>query len=840
MSVGGWRADSPAPPLRLLAINSNGLRDARKRRELLEAFGSGPWDVMVVLEAHTSSFDEVQGWAREGTGRGSPFRGQCFACPHTTTSAGVAAFFKATAPVDGPTPVAAPEGGRLLDVSFSYAGLPISLVGCYAPTEAALRPGFFTGDLSRLLPTGRLTLMCGDWNHVSDPLDVVGAAASPHRYAGAAEFEGLCVQHRLVDAWRHLHPGHRAATHVASAAGAGAARLDRWYVSAPLLGGVTRAGILQGFPGDHLAIDLTLSPPAATITSGPGRFRLPLHFLSDVDFIAATAECIAAYLQAHPAEPGLARQRWVGLKAACTLHCMTQVAQRREEAAAARRSLLTAAAAAHRAYCAHPHAPGALSAYQQAAAALREHSAAAEARRAAQQEVLWHCFGERPTRWFHLLGHEVSPNRPLTAVLDPADPDAPPADMCTHAGRHLAAQRAVAHFSADSPVGLFRREPTDAEAAARLLSAIDSTLTPTEAAATLGPNDEGYIEAGEVEALFPSLPRGSSPGLDGLPYEFYITFWDLLGQPFESMAAEALEAASDAGVAEQEGGVLPFLPPEVTVGLIVLLAKPGAADPRLLSSHRPITLLNCDYRLLARVLVARFASPLLSVIDPTQTAFLPGRWIGDNVLLHLEEVSYLREADAPGCIVFLDFEKAYDRVDRPWLFSVMRALHFPQRAVLWAQLMLSGCTAMVSLNGFYSPSFPLARSVQQGSPLSVLLYVIAAQPLAAALRRAAEQGVCRPLLLPGGSPAPICHQHADDTTIHVLTPRDAAAALTGPVSDFCGASNARLHLGKCKGLLFGEQVSIDPATRVCGECGVRFPPHPASWHSLGCRSCCGC
>ena len=94
--------------------------------------------------------------------------------------------------------------------------------------------------------------------------------------------------------------------------------------------------------------------------------------------------------------------------------------------------------------------------------------------------------------------------------------------------------------------------------------------------------------------------------------------------------------------------MLPFLPPEVTAGLIVLLAKPGAADPRLLSSHRPITLLNCDYRLLARVLLARFAVPLLSVVDPTQTAFLPGRWIGDNVLLHLEEVSYLRDSGAPG------------------------------------------------------------------------------------------------------------------------------------------------------------------------------------------------
>lgn len=128
------------------------------------------------------------------------------------------------------------------------------------------------------------------WNHVSDPQDVLGAAASAHRYAGAAEFEELCAQHGLVDAWRHLHPGRRAATHFP--AGARGARLDRWYVSAPILDGVSSANILHDFPGDHLAVDITISPPGFTIPSGPGRFRLPLHHLSDPVFCAATKVCI--------------------------------------------------------------------------------------------------------------------------------------------------------------------------------------------------------------------------------------------------------------------------------------------------------------------------------------------------------------------------------------------------------------------------------------------------------------------------------------------------------------------------------------------------------------------
>ena len=75
-----------------------------------------------------------------------------------------------------------------------------------------------------------------------------------------------------------------------------------------------------------------------------------------------------------------------------------------------------------------------------------------------------------------------------------------------------------------------------------------------------------------------------------------------------------------------------MLPPSMQQGLLALLPKGGTRDPRSLASWRPITLLNTDHRILSRVLFERYAGPLAAVIDLTQSAFLPGRWIGDNVL----------------------------------------------------------------------------------------------------------------------------------------------------------------------------------------------------------------
>ena len=140
--------------------------------------------------------------------------------------------------------------------------------------------------------------------------------------------------------------------------------------------------------------------------------------------------------------------------------------------------------------------------------------------------------------------------------------------------------------------------------------------------------------------------RGKKPGSDGLPYEFYTQFWDLLGPELLAVLQDSFQTQ-----------LTPSLPASMTQGVITLLYK-GKGARSSLDSYRPITLLNSDYKLLAKALAIRLGPALQHVIDPTQTAFVPGRWIGDNVLCHLEEVEYLQQTGQPGCIVFLDFSKA--------------------------------------------------------------------------------------------------------------------------------------------------------------------------------------
>ncbi len=67
-------------------------------------------------------------------------------------------------------------------------------------------------------------------------------------------------------------------------------------------------------------------------------------------------------------------------------------------------------------------------------------------------------------------------------------------------------------------------------------------------------------------------------------------------------------------------------------------------------------------------------------------------------------------------------------------------------------------------------------------------YNKAAQPLASHLRHQAQQGVIRLIATPDGQPAPVSHQHADDTSLHVLQPSDAQAALDSSIALFCATT----------------------------------------------------
>ena len=94
----------------------------------------------------------------------------------------------------------------------------------------------------------------------------------------------------------------------------------------------------------------------------------------------------------------------------------------------------------------------------------------------------------------------------------------------------------------------------------------------------------------ELHAALQSMDGGKSPGLDGLPVEFYKTFWNELGQDLLEVFNESFRDLT--------------LPLSCRRAVITLLPKKG--DLTNIKNWRPVSLLCTDYKILSKALADRF------------------------------------------------------------------------------------------------------------------------------------------------------------------------------------------------------------------------------------------
>ena len=133
-----------------------------------------------------------------------------------------------------------------------------------------------------------------------------------------------------------------------------------------------------------------------------------------------------------------------------------------------------------------------------------------------------------------------------------------------------------------------------------------------------------------------------SPGSDGLPAEFYKLFWEDIKQ-FLLSALNFAHAKDCLSIMQRRG-------------LITLVPKKNK-PANLLKNWRPITLVNCDYKIAAKSIANSMKQILPKIINNDQTGFLKDRFIGENIRLIDSIINYTNTEQIPGLLLFIDFEK---------------------------------------------------------------------------------------------------------------------------------------------------------------------------------------
>ena len=231
---------------------------------------------------------------------------------------------------------------------------------------------------------------------------------------------------------------------------------------------------------------------------------------------------------------------------------------------------------------------------------------------------------------------------------------------------------------------------------------------------------EGLLTKTECLEVLKNMECDKTPASDGLPAEFYKVFWNDITDLF-------LKSLNYAHQIEQ-------LSVTQRRGIIKLIPKKDA-EPYFIKNWRPISLLNCDYKIATKAIANRFKQVLPNLIDNDQTGFLKGRFIGENICLIDSIIKFTAAKNIPGLLLFLDFEKAFDTVEWSFLHKTLHHYNFGPSAIQWIKLFYHNTGSCILNNGWSSDFFKLERGVRQGCPLSPYLFILCVEILAETMRK---------------------------------------------------------------------------------------------------------
>ncbi|GKE37445.1 putative RNA-directed DNA polymerase, eukaryota, reverse transcriptase zinc-binding domain protein [Tanacetum coccineum] len=124
-----------------------------------------------------------------------------------------------------------------------------------------------------------------------------------------------------------------------------------------------------------------------------------------------------------------------------------------------------------------------------------------------------------------------------------------------------------------------------------------------------------------------------------------------------------------------------FIPRGCNSSFIALVPK--IQDPLHTTDYRPISLIGCQYKVIAKVLANRLLQVVGSVVSDVQTTFIKGRQIVDGPLMVNEIIAWAKNKKRRLFLLKVDFEKAFDSLDWNFLDNIMMQMNFSQKWRMW-------------------------------------------------------------------------------------------------------------------------------------------------------------
>ena len=306
------------------------------------------------------------------------------------------------------------------------------------------------------------------------------------------------------------------------------------------------------------------------------------------------------------------------------------------------------------------------------------------------------------------------------------------------------------------------------------------------------------FSASEVDQALQQMAPLIAPGPDGLPPLFYQKYWHVVGPDVTKGVLSCLNS----------GQILS------SINHTYITLIPKVRNPEKVTEFHPISLCNVIYKLASKVIANRLKLILPSIISESQSAFVPGRLIIDNILVAFETLNHMNsiKIGRDGAMALkLDMSKAYDRVEWVFLEKIMGKMGFHNRFIGLIMSCIKSVSYSILVNGEPHGIIKPSRGLRQGDPLSPYFFLLVAEGLHSLISQVATEGSLQGISLCHTGPRITHFFFADDSLPFSKATLGDCAKIQEILSTHERASGQQVNRDKT--IRFFQQRYLDDRTR---------------------------
>jgi hypothetical protein len=309
----------------------------------------------------------------------------------------------------------------------------------------------------------------------------------------------------------------------------------------------------------------------------------------------------------------------------------------------------------------------------------------------------------------------------------------------------------------------------------------------------------------ELEQSINSANMKSAPGPDGITNPFIKHFWNLFRVPLLKYANACFESGS--------------LTDSFRRARIRLIPKKG--NKKLLKNWRPISLLNCFYKIISRVISTRLKKYMDKLTPTAQKGYSTTRQCQEVLISVIDTIAHCKKNKKRGAVLSLDIRKAFDTVSHQFMFQVFDFFNFGPNIKKWLILLGTNRQACIILEDeLCTEYFDLERGNAQGDNISPFTFNLCYQILLFKLQYDLQivHIVQEPEIPPTHPPLPATvsmdpprvYGLADDATVLTAMELGSLSRVKDILTDFGSISGLECNVEKTILMQVGSELPIEP------------------------------